>query len=115
MYVGDVLIPVKHLTNGRSVAQAPRDAVTYYHVELSRHAVLLAEGLPAESYLDTGDRSNFVNVEGPIALYPDFSTRVWEAHGCAPLVVTGAELEAARRWVNALAGTAARARQPRVA
>jgi serralysin len=30
--------------------------VTYYHIKLDRHDLLLAEGLPAESYLDTGDR-----------------------------------------------------------
>ena len=27
------------------------------HVELPRHDVLLAEGLPAETYLDTGDQA----------------------------------------------------------
>jgi len=51
------------------------DEVTYYHVELDDHDLLLAEGLPVESYLDTGDRSNFENGGGPIALHPDFSTR----------------------------------------
>ncbi len=103
LYINDVLIPVKHLINGSSIEQVPMDEVTYYHVELREHAVLLAEGLPAESYLDTGDRSNFVNGGGPIPLYPDFASRVWEAEGCAQLVVTGPELDAARRWVNGLA------------
>jgi T5SS/PEP-CTERM-associated repeat protein len=109
VYVGDVLIPVKYLVNGSTIAEAPVDDVTYYHVELAQHAVLLAEGLPAESYLDTGDRSNFANGNGPIALYPDFASRVWDAEGCAPLVVTGPALEAARRWVNGLAGRVAQA------
>jgi hypothetical protein len=31
----------------------------YVHVELDRHDILLAEGLPAESYLDTGNRAAF--------------------------------------------------------
>jgi hypothetical protein len=104
VYVGDVLIPVKYLVNGTSIVQVPMDEVTYYHVELPRHSVLLAEGLAAESYLDTGDRANFANNGGPIALYPDFASRAWDAHGCAPLVVTGPELDAAKRWVNGLAG-----------
>ena len=65
---------------------------------------LLAEGLPAESYLDTGDRGNFANGGGAVALYPDFASRVWDAAGCAPLIVTGPALEAVRRWVDALAG-----------
>jgi T5SS/PEP-CTERM-associated repeat protein len=103
VHVGDVLIPAKHLINGTTITQIKQDSVTYYHVELPGHSVLLAEGLSVESYLDTGDRSNFVSGDGPIALYPDFASRVWEAEGCAPLVVTGNELAAVRRWVNGLA------------
>jgi hypothetical protein len=103
VFVGDALIPVKYLINGTNIAQVPVDEVTYYHVQLPRHAVLLADGLAAESYLDTGDRLNFANGGGPIALYPDFASRIWDAEGCAPLVVTGAELDAARQWVSAIA------------
>ena len=98
-----MLIPVKHLINGSSIAQVPVDQVTYYHVELARHDVLLAQGLPAESYLDTGDHSNFANGGGPIALHPDFSDRVCEAEACAQLIVTGPMLETTRRYVDALA------------
>ena len=47
----DVLIPVKYLIDGNSVFQVPVNEVTYYHVELPQHSVLLAEGLPVESYL----------------------------------------------------------------
>jgi collagen type I/II/III/V/XI/XXIV/XXVII alpha len=43
--------------------QVAVDAVTYFHVELPRHDVLLAEGLAAESYLDTGNRSVFANAD----------------------------------------------------
>jgi len=100
VFTDDVLIPVKHLINGKTIEQVPTDEVTYYHVELPRHDVLLAEGLPAESYLDTGDRSNFANGGGPIALHPDFSARMWEAMGCAPLVVYGLELETVRQRLN---------------
>lgn len=101
--IGDVLIPVKYLINNVSIEQVPVGTITYYHVELARHAVLLAEGLPAESYLDTGDRANFADCGGVMALHPDFSSRVWDAEGCAPLVVTGPALDTARRWVNGLA------------
>jgi hypothetical protein len=103
-----VLIPIRHLRNGRTVAQEPMDDVTYYHIELARHDVLLAEGLPAESYLDTGDRGSFEN-GGVVALHPEFSARrenaarIWEARGCAPLIVSGPRLDAARLLVNARA------------
>jgi len=100
VFFGGVLIPVKYLVNGGSIAQVATGEVTYWHVELPRHAVLLAEGLPTESYLDVGDRTSFANGGGAVALYPDFASRVWEAAGCAPLVVTGSELEAARQRVN---------------
>ncbi len=105
VFVIDALIPVKQLINGTTIVQVPVDAVSYYHVELHGHDVLLAEGLPAESYLDTGDRSNFANGGEPVLLHPDFASRVWEAGGCAPLIVAGPKLDAARDWVNSLAAT----------
>ena len=101
-----VLIPIKHLGNGIIIEQMPVDEITYYHVELPKHDVLLAEGLPAESYLDTGDRSNFDNPDGVLRLFAGFSappwhTAVsWEAKGSAPLIVAGAALTAARRLVS---------------
>ncbi len=56
VHAGGALIPVRHLINGVTIVQQPVAAIEYWHVELPAHAVLLAEGLPAESYLDTGNR-----------------------------------------------------------
>ncbi len=101
IYVNEVLIPARCLVNGTTIRQVQVDAVSYFHVELPRHDIILAEGLETESYLDIGDRSNFSNAS-PVGLFPDFSTpapnlaAVWEAEGCAPLVVHGPELEAVR-------------------
>jgi hypothetical protein len=103
VYVNEVLIPVKHLINGSTIAQVAGDSVTYHHVELAAHDVLLAQGLPAESYLDLKDGSNYANRPGPVRLYPDYAARMWEAFGCAPLIVTGPELEAARDLVASFA------------
>jgi hypothetical protein len=86
--------------------------VTYYHVELAEHDVLLAERLPAESYLDLGDRANFASGGGPIVLHPNLSARIWEAMGCAPLIVTGPELNAARRRVSGAAAALERQAAP---
>ena len=105
-----VLIPVKHLVNGATIAQVELDEVTYYHVELPRHDVLLAEGLAVESYIDTGGRANFANGGQPVRWFADFSTRTWEAFGCAPLIVTGPRLDEARRLVNAMADAVPRPR-----
>ena len=96
---------MKHLTNDSTIVQVPVDQVTYYHIELPQHDVVIAQGLPAESYLDTGDRSNFANGGGAVRLFPDFSVRMWEAYGCAPLIVTGPELTAARALAESFVKT----------
>jgi hypothetical protein len=87
----------------------PTDQVTYHHLELPAHNVLLAEGLPAESFLDLRDGSDYASRPGPARLYPDFSARMWEAFGCARLVVTGPELRAARALVAGVASARAAA------
>jgi hypothetical protein len=83
--------------------------VSYWHVELPRHDILLAEGLECESYLDTGNRGAFANGGGAVMLHPEFAPpekalRVWEAEACAALVRDGAELEAARSLLLERAG-----------
>jgi hypothetical protein len=106
VFVNNVLVPVKLLINGTSIAQVPKDHVRYFHVELPHHAVILAEGLPVESYLDIGDRTDFHHGGETIRLFPDFTARMtpetallWETRGAAKLVMTGDELEAAKRLV----------------
>ncbi len=56
---GGVLIPIRDLVNGTTIVQEWVDRITYFHIELPRHDVVIAEGLKAESYLDTGNRSAF--------------------------------------------------------
>jgi collagen type I alpha len=106
VYVEDVLIPIKFLINGSTITQVPVDSVTYYHIELPQHDVMLAQGLPAESFLDMRDGSNYANRSGPVRLYPNFSAGMWEAFGCARLIVTGPELTAARELLQRWAATA---------
>lgn len=103
VYVEGVLIPVKLLINFRTVVQVPTDIISYYHLELPRHDVVLAEGLPTETYLAVGDRSDFA--DGGIALqrHPARVAAIWEAYGCAPLVVSGVELDAARCMLASIA------------
>jgi hypothetical protein len=115
VFVDGVLVPVKLLIDGAGIAQVQRDRVTYYHVELPEHALILAEALPVESYLDTGDRADFGRDSGAMRLFPDFGARlapntamIWETRAAAPLVMTGPALEAARgRVANLEKSTAA--------
>jgi parallel beta-helix repeat protein len=107
VFVSGVLIPVKYLINGRGIRQIAVHQVTYHHAELPRHAVLLAEGLPAETYLDVGYRDNFQNNDGGIRLFADFSgdgpdiAILREGKACAPFVVHGPELDRVREAITA--------------
>jgi hypothetical protein len=110
-----VLIPIKYLINGDTIRQVKRKSVTYFHLELPAHDVLLADGLAAESYLDTGDRRGFANGGRVVSLFPSFSSLTREAYGYAPLVVTGPPLDAVRRQIEIQGkrAGAVRARQKR--
>ena len=91
IFVDGKLICARQLVNGTTIRQETGwTSVDYFHVELDAHAILLAEGLPAESYLDTGNRGFFANSGAPMVLHPDltdesdYPTR--EAGSCAPFV-----------------------------
>jgi parallel beta-helix repeat protein len=104
-----VFIPVKHLINGDSIRQIDAAAVTYFHIELPSHDVIFSEGLPSESYLQTGDRSSFASMDGVMKLHPLFGgengdmTFAWDALGYAPLRVAGEEVVRARAVLQARA------------
>jgi hypothetical protein len=88
-----VLIPVEFLVNHRTILwdDMAREVVLY-HVELETHDVLLANGAPAESYRDDGNRWLFRNANSG-----------WDLPAkppCAP-VLTGGELVDAA-WLRLL-------------
>ncbi len=105
----EILIPVENLINGITVKQASFDEVTYWHVELESHDVLIANGLPSESYLDCGNRSDFAKHHGILNLH-------WEnaapGNHCRPVVESGSMLDhvkaqlqnqiGAQDWINHL-------------
>jgi hypothetical protein len=85
------LICAGQLVNGTTIRQKnDLPSIEYFHVELDTHAILLAEGLPVESYLNTGNRSFFVNSDEPLVLHPDMTDQsnylTREAGSCAPFV-----------------------------
>ena len=89
------LIPIHWLANGVSVAQVERAEIEYWHIELDAHEIILAEGLPAESYLDTGNRAAFANGGAFVEAHPDFEPRHW-ADTCLPLAMEGPAVAATR-------------------
>jgi Hint domain-containing protein len=96
VFAEGVLIPVKCLINASTVRQEARASIDYLHVELGQHDILLAGGLPTESYLDTSDRACFENGGAALVLYPDFARLAWDGRGCAELKVIGPEVAAVR-------------------
>lgn len=71
--------------------------------------MLLAQGLPCESYLDTGNRSAFANGGTMAILHADFARGVWAATACAELVLEGPRLTAVRKALLEVATAAGHA------
>lgn len=97
---GGVLVPIMCLENGTSIRRETRSSVTYWHVELDAHDILLAEGLPAESYIDGGDRTFFEQVSDLALHNPDFVTPNWSGR-CRPVAVDGSMVVAERGRLDA--------------
>ena len=77
-----VLIPVEFLVNHRSILWDDlAQEVTIYHIEFDSHDVLLANGAPAESYRDDGNRWLFHNPNPGWTLPPQ--------PPCAPVLTGG--------------------------
>ena len=97
----EMLVPIMCLINGTSIARVPRDHVTYWHVELDAHDILLAEGLPAESFLDLGNRSWFGEAAVDGLANPDHVAPRCAAR-CRPVAIDGPSVMAERRRLDAI-------------
>lgn len=97
LYVDNVLIPAEFLVNHRSILWDDRaQEVSIYHIELETHDVLVAEGAPAESYRDDGNRWLFRN-----------SNDGWDSpphEACAPVLTGGPIVDAVWRRLLDRAG-----------
>ncbi|MGI4975881.1 MAG: Hint domain-containing protein [Janthinobacterium lividum] len=102
LFLDGHLVPARALVDGVSVVQEAWESVTYHHVELDRHGVMLAEGLPAESYLDTGNRASFANGL-LVSLRTEFGRGDEPATACAPLALDGPVVNAQRARLRAVA------------
>jgi hypothetical protein len=87
LYIDSVLVPVEFLVNHRTILWDDHaQEVTVYHIELETHDVLLANGAPAESYRDDGNRWLFQNANSGWGL------PMREA--CAPILTGGPIVDA---------------------
>ncbi|MGX7346400.1 Hint domain-containing protein [Acetobacter pasteurianus] len=81
-----MFIPARMLVNGSSIFYDKSiTSYNYYHIETPNHAVIMADGMLTESYLDTGNRRNFTQKGNVIQL--GGTPKSWQADAAAPLCV----------------------------
>jgi hypothetical protein len=96
LLIDGVLVPAEHLVNTLTVVKAGAvDQVEYFHLEFEAHELILAEGAPAESYVECDNRQGFHNAHEFASLYPDDARAPFGY--CLPRLQAGmAELAAIR-------------------
>lgn len=105
VFVDGLLIPVRLLVNHASIAAATEiRAVEYVHVELPAHDILLAEGLPAESFLDTGHRATLLPAGAAACPTSPDAAKMRFSRCCAPMATDAARVEPIWRRIAAAAG-----------
>src|SRR5437763_3522099 len=88
LYLEGVLIEAQDLVNGVSIYQAERiEEIEYFHIELDRHDVIVAEGAWAESFISDDNCGLFHNAHEFQVLYPDAVDT--PAQYCAPRCDSG--------------------------
>jgi len=102
LFFEDKFIPARMLVNGRSIFY-DREIIsyTYYHIETDKHAVITADGMLTESYLDTGNRSAF-RQHGETVIF-GAAPRAWVQDAAAPLCVARDVVEPIYRQIAARA------------
>lgn len=99
---GGVFIPAWRLVNGVSITQLPSvEQVEYFHIELENPAVIFAENMPVESFVDADCRQCFQNAAEFIQLYPGAPA---SQRPCRPLIEDGFLLQRIQSRINARAG-----------
>jgi hypothetical protein len=109
VYLNGTLFRAIDLVNNITIVQEQTTThVTYHHIELDSHDIILAEGLPCESFLDTGNKNMFGAVSGLTVLHPNFTPGP-NALFCVPLVMEGEPLDTTRATLTQRAQKYARA------
>lgn len=102
MYLDGVLIEARDLVNDRSITRETCGGeVSYFHLELDTHDVILAEGALSETFVDDDSRhlfDNYAEYERDHGSSPKSC-----AQFCAPRIEDGEVLEAVRRRLAARA------------
>ena len=98
--LGEVLIPAGNLLNGGTIAEIDTDAITYWHLELESHDILIANNLPAESCPAMANRGALDELRGVLPAMVEGRERP-HADFCRPVVTEGPVLGFVRRRLAA--------------
>jgi hypothetical protein len=73
LFIGDVFPIASALINDVTIRQLTKEELPetfiYYHIEVEDHALILAEGVPSETFLDASSRRAFSNWSEYVELY----------------------------------------------
>ncbi|MCH4021955.1 MAG: Hint domain-containing protein [Acetobacter sp.] len=99
LFFNNKFVPARMLVNGRSIFYDKSFvSYDYYHIETEQHAVVVADGMLTESYLDTGNRSVFRQTDDVVAFMPSRHLS-WE-NAAAPLDVEQGFVEPIYRQIE---------------
>jgi hypothetical protein len=103
------LVQAGALVNGTTIVRETEmpERFTYFHVELEDHSLILAEGVPAETFLDTVTRRRFDNWAEHEALYGPIPAPTSEM--AMPRIKSARQLP---RWLRGGGGTPPRTPGP---
>ncbi|MGE0082197.1 MAG: Hint domain-containing protein, partial [Thiohalomonadaceae bacterium] len=75
LLVDGLLVQAQALVNGVTITRAKdwKGNVEYFHIELKNHELVLAEGTPAETFVDNASRRTFDNFAEYLELYGEES------------------------------------------
>ncbi len=94
VFLDGVLVPALHLVNGATITWQRTGPVTYFHIELERHDIVFADGMPVETFLENGNRAH---------LYEERGARAHCTIPCAALITAGQKLAKIRRTLHDIA------------
>ena len=92
----EILVPIMNLINGTTIERTSMQSVTYWHIELDEHDVLIADGLPAESFFDMGSRGWFDDDLDDVLANPDL-VPTGQHSRCRAVAIDGPLVEAERK------------------
>jgi hypothetical protein len=94
LWIGGALVPARALAGRRGIQTEAVSKIRYYHIETAMHDVILADGLPAETYLDIGNRAAFIDGARPAPALVAMARR--EARACSSLHLQAAGMHMTR-------------------